>query len=209
MLPIQKKLIGINHSKGGLTQKYIVIHETANTRKGANAQAHYNYWNSDANAKSSSHFVVDDGNILQLVELTDRAWHVGDNQGRSDIANSNSIGIEICVNEDGDYAKARQNAIDLTRHLMDITGIAADQVVRHYDAWGKHCPANMMDQPELWVDFKQQLTTSVHWVERQGIITYLNSIGVELSDTRYDDPIKRGEAFALAAKLAAAITRHL
>lgn len=155
---IEKKLISMNYSKGiTIAPKYIVIHETANTNKGANALAHFNYWNTNPRAESSAHFVVDDTRIIQLAELNWRCWHVGDNKGHSDITNSNSIGIEICVNSDGNYTKARQNAIELVRYLIPITRIPASRVVRHYDASGKRCPRKMLDNPSLWTDFKKAI----------------------------------------------------
>ena len=159
LLIIEKKLINKNYSKGVVIQpQYIVIHETDNTAKGANADAHYKYWNSNDNAKASAHFVVDDTKALQLGELNRRMWHVGDNKGYSPITNSNSIGVEICVNSDGDYTLARRNAIELVRDLMKKTGIEADHVVRHNDASGKHCPRRMMDNPKLWEDFKKEVS---------------------------------------------------
>lgn len=155
---VEKKLISMNYSKGiTIAPKYIVIHETANTNKGANALAHFNYWNTNPRAESSAHFVVDDTRIIQLAELNWRCWHVGDNKGHSDITNSNSIGIEICVNSDGNYTKARQNAIELVRYLIPITRIPASRVVRHYDASGKRCPRKMLDNPSLWTDFKKAI----------------------------------------------------
>lgn len=157
MLPIQKKQLNINYSIGKvIAPEYIVIHETDNENKGANALAHYNYWNSDHNASSSVHFVVDDSNVIQLLELNQRAWHVGDNKGYSNITNSNSIGIEICVNSDGDYIKARKNAIDLVRHLVRTTSLSMDKVVSHNNASGKMCPNRMLTQG-LWNDFLNQV----------------------------------------------------
>ena len=155
---IEKRLISKNFTKGvTISPAFIVIHETDNTAKGANADAHYNYWNTNDNANSSVHFVVDDTKVIQLLELTQRAWHVGDNKGYSNITNSNTIGIEICVNSDGDYMKARQNAIELVKYLIGVTGLPTDKVVRHNDASGKYCPRKMLDNPQLWVDFKAQL----------------------------------------------------
>jgi len=75
---IEKKPISMNYSKGiTIAPKYIVIHETDNTNKGANALAHFNYWNTNASAQSSVHFVVDDKRVIQLAELYWRCWHVG------------------------------------------------------------------------------------------------------------------------------------
>lgn len=146
MLSIIKKQLTKNYSVDRtIVPKYIVIHETDNEGRGANAMAHFNYWNNNSNAQSSTHFVVDSENIVQMLELNQRAWHVGDNRGYSDITNDNSIGIEICVNSDGNYDTAWYNAVDLVRHLMDVTGLRADRIKMHNHASGKHCPSRMID----------------------------------------------------------------
>jgi probable enterotoxin D len=158
MLPINKQLISINYSKGVvINPSFIVIHETDNEDVGANAMANRNYFANHSEAQASTHFIVDDKNIIQCLELNQRGWHVGDNRGHSNINNSNTVGIEICVNRDGDYNRARANAIELTKYLMVILKLGADRVVRHYDSSGKHCPRKMLDNPALWNDFKAQL----------------------------------------------------
>lgn len=152
---IQKMLININYSRGvTISPAYIVIHETDNEDAGANAIANRNYFANHPEAEASTHFVVDDHSIIQCLELNQKGWHVGDNRGHSDITNSNTIGIEICVNSDGDYTKARANAIELVKYLISVTGIPASRVVRHYDASGKWCPRRMLNTPSLWTDFK-------------------------------------------------------
>ena len=163
---LKKQLISMNYTPGTvISPEYIVIHETANKNPGANAQAHWKYWNTNPNANSSVHFVVDDHEVVQLAEFEPgkcwRCWHVGDNKGHSQITNSNSIGIEICVNSDGDFEKARQNCIELVKWLMPLVKLGPDKVVRHYDASGKWCPANMLNKPELWDDFILQISASV------------------------------------------------
>lgn len=152
---IQKMLININYSRGvTINPVYIVIHETDNEDAGADAVANRNYFANHPEAEASTHFVVDDHSIIQCLELNQKGWHVGDNRGHSDITNSNTIGIEICVNSDGDYMKARVNAIELAKYLISVTGIPASRVVRHYDASGKWCPRRMLNTPSLWNDFK-------------------------------------------------------
>lgn len=175
VMQIEKKIISMNYSKGvTITPKYIVIHETDNTRAGANADAHFTYWNTNENANSSAHFVVDSTKVIQLLELNQRAWHVGDNVGYSEITNSNSIGIEICVNSDGDYLTARQKCIELVKYLLGVTGLTPDRVVRHNDASGKYCPRNMLDNPQLWIDLENAIipfSTNKDIKEASGEIT--------------------------------------
>lgn len=153
MLDIQKKLISCNYSKGVVIDvKYIVIHETGNRNKGATALMNRNYFDNPT-AKASTHFIVDDKSIIQCGEYEIgkawRMWHVGDNRGHSNIYNDNSIGIEICVNSDGDFAKARANAIELVKYLMAVLKLGANAVVTHNMASGKHCPSTMLDNPEM------------------------------------------------------------
>lgn len=157
MLSIEKKLIKYNFNKGGNYPRYIVVHDTANTSNGANAKAHYNYFNG-CNRNASAHLFVDDNNIIQTVEFTDIAWHCGDGRGKNGITNQNSIGIEICVNSDGSYDRSVQNAIELVKYLMCEFGIPYDRVVRHYDASKKNCPQSMSANGwEKWNCFKRQL----------------------------------------------------
>lgn len=76
----------------------------------------------------------------------------------TDATNRNSINIEICVNQDGDYSKARLNCIELVKYLIKTMGIPAENVIRHFDAKGKYCPRKMMDNPELWAEFKRMIS---------------------------------------------------
>jgi len=161
-LNLKKDLISINYTAGKvITPRWIVIHETANTARGADARAHRKYFGTNKTARASAHFVVDDGCVIQLGEFEPgkcwQMWHVGSGKFKHPIYNSNAIGIEICVNADGDYEAARARAIRLTRYVMERTGIPPEQVVRHYDAWGKHCPARMLETPSLWDNFKAEI----------------------------------------------------
>lgn len=157
MLAIQKKLIKYNHSSGN-ELKYIVIHDTGNTGKGANALAHFNYFNG-GDRQASAHYFVDDSNIIQTVEDNDAAWHCGDGRGVNGITNHNSIGIETCINSDGNYGEALTNTLELVKYLMNKYNIPAERVVRHYDASRKNCPGRMNIDKRWsgWTDFKNRL----------------------------------------------------
>ena len=155
------KQIAYNRTTRREKPKYIVIHATGNPRKGADAQAHFQYWNS-GNVGQSADFVVDDKEALQINDYNKfYTWHCGDGKGRYGITNSNSIGIEICINSDGDYSKAVENTIKLTRNLMKTLNLPADRVVRHYDASRKICPAEMAANGWAdWKEFKSRLIES-------------------------------------------------
>lgn len=160
MLSINRQLINMNYSKGrSISPQYIVFHETDNESRGADAMANRNYFANHEEAQASTHFVVDDHQIVQCAELDWRCWHVGDNSGYSNITNSNSVGIEICVNADGDYNKALENAIDLGKYLMGALGLGIDRVVMHNTASGKHCPRRILDNG-TWNWFKSRINGS-------------------------------------------------
>ena len=158
MLKIEKKQIEYNKKVRTSEIKYIVIHDTQNKSKGADADAHFKYFNG-GNRNSSADFFVDDKKILQVNDYTKYyTWQVGDGKGKYGITNQNSIGIEICVNADGDYGKAFKNAIELTKYLMKELDIPAERVVRHYDASRKNCPASMSENEwAKWYEFKSAL----------------------------------------------------
>lgn len=153
------KQIGYNRSsRNGTKIKYIVIHDTGNTSRGANANAHYRYFNSGTR-NSSADFFVDDKEILCVNDYYKYyTWHCGDGDGKYEITNSNSIGIEMCVNSDGDYGKTLEHTFNLIRELMVELNISIDRVVRHYDASRKNCPASMSKNNwSEWTEFKNRL----------------------------------------------------
>ena len=143
--------------------KYIVIHETDNYSRGAGAKKHAKAQHDGNFADMSVHYYCGSDGIYQAAERTCKCWHIGREYGGNhsvkDATNNNSIGIEICVNADGNYTTARANAIKLVQYLIRTTGIPASKVIRHYDAKGKHCPRKMLDTPALWTDFKKQIST--------------------------------------------------
>ena len=178
MPAITKKLIRYNFSSRDLEQiKYIVIHDTGNTGPGADADAHFRFFNG-GDRGASAHYFVDDHSIIQTVEDYKASWHCGDGQGLYGITNRNSIGVEICINEDGDYEKSVSHTRDLTMNLMQRHLIPPSRVVRHYDASKKICPGTMSaDNWARWHAFKAnleteeaRLITGVMLFERIGLI---------------------------------------
>lgn len=144
-MDIKKKLIKYNYApRYGKEIKYIVVHDTGNTNKGAGANNHYLYFNSGIR-NASAHYFIDDKEIIQTVEDSNASWHCGDGKGLYGITNSNSIGVEICINEDSDFEVALLKTIELIKYLMEKHKIHKDNVVRHYDASRKICPKTMSD----------------------------------------------------------------
>lgn len=124
-----------NHFKGKNPCNFITIHQTGNQKKGANAINHSKYMNNGSPA--TWHYTVDSDGVIQHFNDTVQCWHSGDGKGKG---NTESIGIELCVNSDGDYAKTFNNAIQLVKHLMKKHNIPIDRVVQHNRWSGKNCP---------------------------------------------------------------------
>ena len=138
-----------NHYTGVNKCKYITIHETGNTNKGANALNHAKYINNGSSV--TWHYTVDDKQVIQHYKDSVQCWHSGD--GRGD-GNLNSIGIEMCVNSDGDFNKTILNTIELVKHLMNKHNIPIENVVQHNKWSGKDCPANIRSgKPISWGGF--------------------------------------------------------
>lgn len=157
-MDINEKLVKYNFSsRRGTPIKYIVIHDTGNTSKGSDANAHFSFFNS-ADRQSSAHYFVDDTQILRIIRDEDKAWHCGDGKGKYGITNENSIGIEICININGDFNIAFDKAANLTAHLLKKYDLPLENVVRHYDASRKICP-NIMSKNNwvMWDDFKYKV----------------------------------------------------
>ena len=161
-MQINREFISQQNINGtGNPCKYIVVHETDNYSKGAGARTHAKAQHDGNFADMSVHYYCGSDGIYQAAEHTCQCWHIGREYGGNhsvhDATNNNSIGIEICVNQDGNYTVARQNAIELVKYLLQTTGIPASRVIRHFDAKGKYCPRKMLDDPALWTDFKAQI----------------------------------------------------
>ena len=138
-----KRQIAYNRTARNAAIRYIVVHDTGNTGTGADAQAHFNYFNG-GNRDSSADIFVDDHSAWYVNDYTKYySWHCGDGKGKYGITNANSVGVEMCINADGDYQAALQNTAAVVRELMAELKIPIDRVVRHYDASRKNCPASM------------------------------------------------------------------
>ena len=88
--------------------KYIMIHQTANTSKGANAYMHAKLQANGNSRQASWHYQVDADNIYQSFPDTAQAWHAGNRY-----YNQNSIGIELTVNSDGNYIGTVEHGAEL------------------------------------------------------------------------------------------------
>ena len=149
-------------NRGGTPIRYIVVHDTGNPSRGANATAHYNYFNG-GDRSSSADFFVDDTQVLCVNDYYKYyTWHCGDGRGKYGITNRNSVGIEFCINVDSDRDKTLARTAQLVRELMQELNIPIERVVRHYDASRKNCPQSMSGNGwAQWYKFKEKLKGEV------------------------------------------------
>lgn len=147
-MEIKKDFIKENAINRPMTKNscaFITVHETANSKKGADAAAHASYVKS-LNERTSWHYTVDDNVIFQHLPDEEKSYHTS-----SKNANESSIAIELCVNSDGDFEKTKGNAVWLIRELMRKHDIPQENIRTHRDWTGKNCPANLLKNG--WVEF--------------------------------------------------------
>ena len=181
-------------NRGGTPIKYIVVHDTGNPSRGANATAHYNYFNG-GDRSSSADFFVDDTQVLCVNDYYKYyTWHCGDGRGKYGITNRNSVGIEFCINVDSDRDKTLERTAQLVRELMQELNIPIERVVRHYDASRKNCPQSMSGNGwAQWYKFKEKLKgddlTMAQYEELKNEISQLTEtvkvLATELHDLKH------------------------
>ncbi len=152
----------------------IVIHWTANDRIGADDKANRNYFNR-TDRYCSAHYIIDDDSITKCIPEHELAYHVGcvlpnNSKSRSwkatDLGvglgtwengrwfnpNYTTIGIEVCVNKDGDFRETYKRLCFLVRDILDRNGLTWLDVYRHVDICHKPCPAFMLES-KYWETF--------------------------------------------------------
>src|SRR5699024_8203579 len=161
MVKIRKHMVPKNIADkvtyGGKNSKtYLIFHETDNTNKGANADAHGRLQANGNSRQASWQYTVDDKEIVQSFSDNAQCWAAGNAH-----YNKHGINIEICVNSDGNYKKAVELAAELGKHLMKKYNIPLKNVIRHHDTSGKNCPRNLMAGTKgiTWNEFKGKLSS--------------------------------------------------
>ena len=207
--------------------KWIVIHYTGNYSKGADAMAHYRYLQTAIRYGSAHYFVDDKQIIQVIGDsfvAWSVADNQGFGKFLNGCTNSNSISIEMCVNSDSDQDKIYKNTLELTKNLMQKFKVPVERVCRHYDVSRKDCPHNMRENNwAKWWQFKKDIEKPIewqidlskdsefgkgavkvidkievkkeHWAEKS--FGRLRDKGIDIHDKRFDEPMTRGEVFAI------------
>ena len=160
MLNIKKLLtkINFNNSNRSASQiKFLVIHYVGAV---SNAQNNANYFYNTYRG-ASAHYFVDENSIWQIVEENDTSWHCG-TTGKyyNDCRNSNSIGIEMCCKNNGQWyfeEATVNNTIELAKEICARYGIDRAHVVRHYDVTRKVCPEPYVRDNAAWNKFLDRI----------------------------------------------------
>lgn len=143
----------------------VVIHNTGNPSRGANAEMHNRYIHNMAGyepkdtAHVSWHLSVDDKFIYQHIPFDESAWHTGDGSSK-DSGNRNGIGIEICENPDMNYKQAEENAIALAVHLMKTFNIGIANVRPHQFYSGKYCPRVILNRDKTFTPYRNRIESA-------------------------------------------------
>lgn len=156
MVRIKRKITGNgNHFGSGNQRRYITIHQTGNTSRGANAEMHSRYMNNGSPV--TWHYTVDDREAIQHLNHSISGWHAGDGRGNG---NMHSIGIELCINSDGNYNKTLENGAELVKMLMKDENISLANVVQHNRWSGKDCPRQLRHRKNGigWTEFKNMIS---------------------------------------------------
>ena len=190
--------------------RYLVYHYTGNDGDKAANNAAYFQRNI---VKASAHYFVDDTTVWRSVPDLKVAWSVGgskyanaDKTGGGTmygvITNTNSISIEMCDTiRNGVYQASEAtlaNAAALGRELMEKYHIPIENVYRHFDVTGKHCPSYLVSA-QKWAEFKKRLEVKimdntpsgahkegVEWAIANGILT-----GDSEGDLMLSQPVTR------------------
>lgn len=190
--------------------RYLVYHYTGND--GDMAANNAKYFQNNI-VKASAHYFVDDTTVWRSVPDLKVAWSVGGSKYSNAhktgggtmygvITNTNSLSIEMCDTiRNGVYQASEAtlaNAAALGRALMEKYGIPIENVYRHFDVTGKHCPSYLVSA-QKWAEFKKRLEVKimdntpsgahkegVEWAIANGILTG-NSDG----DLMLSEPVTR------------------
>jgi N-acetylmuramoyl-L-alanine amidase len=101
--------------------KFIVSHDTGNP--GSSAYANRNYFDT-SQPKASAHTFIDDKNILEIIPLNEKAFHVRyevsmDNRLFGEHANDAAIGVELAYGGNIDFSEAYRRYVWYHAYLLD------------------------------------------------------------------------------------------
>ena len=88
---------------------------------------------------------------------------------------------------------------------MKEYNITIENVVPHKRWSGKNCPAYTLQHWDSYIksieEYYKEITEKPHWAEQYKFNLEKKKKGIVIHEERYDDPITRGEVFALLDRI--------
>ncbi|EJT1329315.1 N-acetylmuramoyl-L-alanine amidase family protein [Listeria monocytogenes] len=150
----------------------IVMHYTANP--GASADNHRRYFRDLKERYASAHIFIDDKEAICIIPLNEVAYHANERSCkltalqastsyyRGGNANLTSIGIEMCLDKNGNITAATFNrSVDVAAELCKTYDLTASDIIRHYDVTGKNCPAPWVAKPSELTRFRNAVNAKL------------------------------------------------
>ncbi|HAA4344800.1 TPA_asm: N-acetylmuramoyl-L-alanine amidase family protein [Listeria monocytogenes] len=150
----------------------IVMHYTANP--GASADNHRRYFRDLKDRYASAHIFIDDKEAICIIPLNEVAYHANERSCkltalqastsyyRGGNANLTSIGIEMCLDKNGNITAATFNrSVDVAAELCKTYDLTASDIIRHYDVTGKNCPAPWVAKPSELTRFRNAVNAKL------------------------------------------------
>jgi N-acetylmuramoyl-L-alanine amidase CwlA len=221
---IIKKIIEFNNPNIGLNPIGGVVHNTANLND--SAEMEYNYFNS-ADRSASAHAFVDDKTIIQTIDWNCKAWHAGQTANRmywgiemcttKDPIKFNEIWKRVVWLYSYLFLKVANPPI----YFINKTNLRSHREVSDQwketdhtdpDAYFEQFGVNMdMLRDAVQLCINKGIINDIEMVVKSmspvqletydTIFVNLNTEGIVIHEKRFDDPIKRGELFAVIWQL--------
>ncbi|WP_275092339.1 N-acetylmuramoyl-L-alanine amidase family protein [Shimazuella soli] len=160
------------------------------------------------NSRTASwHFTCDDHQIIQHIPENEVSWRAGD--GRNGTGNRQSLSLEICVNQDGNYEKAKENAIWLIQYLMRKHNISIERVVPHKIWSGKDCPHKLLPHWNEFINKIKGSPTPAKIVDDMYDLSYLKDYKfIGLRSTKQPQEINDKIIWAMEASACVLLTKR-
>jgi N-acetylmuramoyl-L-alanine amidase CwlA len=154
-----KRIMDKTVKKRRFPVEYLVIHYTANTNPGSDAEANAYYLRNKHRA--GTHYCIDDQEIIQCTDEQNVAYAIGDKtwfgfvpkpwfinpKGGRKVLNNNSLNYEMCLGGGRNdtiiiETTAQQIGFQIVKYgFYDKNGVPdLGRVLRHHDITGKYCP---------------------------------------------------------------------
>lgn len=190
LIPVTNKMA---RSQLAMKPQYITLHNPATN--GASAENLTEYADNN-NGYKSWHLTIIGNKVFQELPFTEVGWHAGD--GYNGPGNRLSIALEI-----GEDEVSENTAKVFVAYLMIEYNIPIEKIVPHKRWSGKNCPAYTLLHWDKYIksieEYYKDITKEPHWAEKHKLS--LESKGVAINDSRYDDFMTRGEIFALLDRI--------